>query len=126
MFEREIEHISYDYFNVPTEDILKDHQPMGQLPICTDTGLNYFHCTKSFVGTYEELVTLITQRFNARAIMFKIRPESPEFKTLDEVKTKTYLALSYTMLMKGTNKKTAVLFNESQWIGKILFPQEEA
>ena len=126
MFEREIEHISYDYFNVTTEDILKDHQPMGQLPICTDTGLNYFHCTKSFVGTYEELVTLITQRFNARAIMFKIRPESPEFKTLDEVKAKTYLALSYTMLMKGTNKKTAVLFNESQWIGKILFPQEEA
>lgn len=126
MFEREIEHISYDYFNVTTEDILKDHQPMGQLPICTDTGLNYFHCTKSFVGTYEELVKLITQRFNARAIMFKIRPESPEFKTLDEVKAKTYLALSYTMLTKGTNKKTAVLFNESQWIGKILFSQEEA
>lgn len=75
---------------------------------------------------YEELVTLITQRFNARAIMFKIRPESPEFKTLDEVKAKTYLALSYTMLTKGTNKKTAVLFNESQWIGKILFSQEEA
>ncbi len=23
MFEREIEHISYDYFNVTTEDILK-------------------------------------------------------------------------------------------------------
>lgn len=89
---------------------------MGQLPICTDTGLNYFHCTKSFVGTYEELVKLITQRFNARAIMFKIRPESPEFKTLDEVKAKTYLALSYTMLTKGTNKKTAVLFNESQWM----------
>ena len=57
--------------------------------------------------------------------MFKIRPESPEFKTLDEVKAKTYLALSYTMLTKGTNKKTAVLFNESQWIGKILFPRRK-
>ena len=98
---------------------------MGQLPICTDIGLNYFHCTKSFVSTYEELVMLISQRFNARAIMFKIKPSSPEFKTMDEVKAKTYLALSHTMLMKGVNKKTAVLFNETQWIGKILFPQEE-
>ena len=98
---------------------------MGQLPICTDIGLNYFHCTKSFVGTYEELVGLIMQRFNARAIMFKIKPGSPEFKTMDEVKAKTYLALSHTMLMKGVNKKMAVLFNEAQWIGKILFPQEE-
>ena len=44
---------------------------------------------------------------------------------MDEVKAKTYLALSHTMLMKGVNKKMAVLFNEAQWIGKILFPQEE-
>lgn len=67
MFEREIEHISYDYFNVTTEDILKDHQPMGQLPICTDTGLNYFHCTKSFVGTYTytaDNILRIAKRFN--------------------------------------------------------------
>lgn len=46
MFEREIEHISYDYFNVTTEDILKDHQPMGQLPICTDISRL---CAGSFV-----------------------------------------------------------------------------
>ena len=125
MFEREVEHISYDYFNVTTEDILKDHQPMGKLPICTDVGLNYFHCTKSFIGTYEELVTLIRQRFNARAVMFKIKPNSPEFQTMEEVKAKTYLALSHTMILMGKNKKTTVLFNDAQWIGKILFPQEE-
>ena len=94
---------------------------MGQLPICVDIGLNYFHCTKSFISTYEELVALMMQRFNNRAIMFKIKPGSPEFKTMEEVKVKTYSALSHTMLMSGVNKKISVLFNETQWIGKILF-----
>ena len=121
MFDREIEHISYDYFNITTEDILKDHQPLGRLPVCTDIGLNYFYCTKSFVSTYEELVKLITQRFNARAIMFKIKQGNLEFKTMDEVKSKTHLALSYAMVIKGTIRKTALLFNEKQWIGKIIF-----
>ena len=94
---------------------------MGKLPICTDIGLNYFHCTKSFVSTYEDLVALITQRFNARTIMFKIKPGSLEFKTMDEVKAKTYSVLSYAMLVNGVNKKMSVFFNETQWIGKILF-----
>lgn len=69
---------------------------------------------------------LISERFNARAIMFKVRQKDSEFQTIDEVKAKTYLALSHTMLMRGVSKKVAVLFNEAQWIGKILFPQEEA
>ena len=69
---------------------------------------------------------LISERFNARAIMFKVRHQDSEFPTIDEVKAKTYFALSHTMLMKGVNKKAAVLFNEAQWIGKILFPQEES
>lgn len=125
MFERKIEHISYDYFNVTTEDILKDHQPMGQLPTCSDVDLNYFHCTKSFIGTYEELVLLIVQRISARSIMFKIKPGSSEFKSMDEVKAKTYFALSHAMLLKGINRKVSVFFNEAQWIGKILFSQKD-
>ena len=98
---------------------------MGQLPICSDIGLNYFHCTKSFIGTYEELVSLIVQRISARAIMFKIKPGSSEFKSMDEVKAKTYFALSHAMLLKGKNRKMSVFFNEAQWIGKILFSQED-
>lgn len=126
MFEREIEHISYDYFNVTTEDILKDHRPMGRLPVCRDVGLNYFHCTKSFVGTYEELVSLIVQRMGARAIMFKVKQGSPEFPSMDEVKAKTYLALTHAMTLKGETKKASLLFNEAQRIGKILFLREDS
>lgn len=122
MFDHDVEHISYDYFNVTTEDILKDHQPLPRkLPMCEDTGLNYFHCTKSFVSTYEELSSLIAQRFNARSIMFKIRPNSPEFASMEEVKTKTYMALTHAMMLKRCQKKMTLLFNETQWIGKILF-----
>ena len=109
MFDHDLEHISYDYFNVTTNDILKDHQPLPRkLPDCTDTGLNYFHCTKSFVSTYDELTTLIAQRINSRAIMFKIRPNSADFTSMEEVKTKTYMALAHIMMSKRINKKTTV------------------
>lgn len=122
MYDQGIDHISYDYFNVTTADILKDHQPLlGQLPNCTDTGLNYFHCTKSFISSYEDLTSLIAQRFNAQTIMFKVSPNSAEFSSMDDVKAKTYMALTHVMLLKRSNKRTSVLFNETQWIGKILF-----
>ncbi len=121
MFDTQIEHISYDYFNVTTEDIMKDHQPMGLLPNCADTGLNYFHCTKSFVSTYQDLVELIIQRFNARQIMFKILPGSQDFVDFEALQAKTFLALSHVMALKGANKKAAALFNKAQQIGKIIF-----
>lgn len=121
MFDTGLEHISYDYFNVTTEDIAKDHQPLGKLPICTDVGLNYFHCTKSFVSTYGDLAGLIDQRFNARQIMFKVLPGSEELGDFEAFKAKTFLALSHAMTLRGSSKKTAVLFNEAQKIGKIIF-----
>lgn len=44
MHDTDIHHISYDYFNLKTKDIVKDHQPIGggPLPICDLTRLNYF------------------------------------------------------------------------------------
>jgi hypothetical protein len=30
-------HISYDYFNVTTDEIMKDHLPIGTYPLCTST-----------------------------------------------------------------------------------------
>lgn len=124
MFDREIEHISYDYFNVTTSDILKDHQPIGKLPLCTDTRLNYFYCTNNFVATYKDLVSLIQQHINAKNIMFKVSPSSIEFSSMEIVKAKTYEALKQTMLLKGCDKKASVVFNDIQWIGKILFQTE--
>ncbi len=121
MFGCKMEHISYDYFNVTTASILKDHQPLCGLPQCTDVGFNYFCYTKSLVSTYEDLVALIDQRFNAKAIMFKIKAACKDFKSMNDVKSKTYLALSHAMMLKRTNRKTEVLFNEMQWIGKIIF-----
>ena len=121
MYDQGLEHISYDYFNVTTEDIAKDHQPMGKLPICKDVGLNYFHSTKSFINTYQELFDLIKQRFNAKSIMFKVEADSLEFPTMDSVKLKTYMALNDVMLIKKSEKRAFVLFNDAQRIGKIIF-----
>lgn len=121
MFDMDFELISYDYFNITTADMLKDHMPIVKLPFCRDTGLNYFYCTKSFVSSYQDLVELIVQRFNARQIMFKISMNTTEFKNFEDFKSKVLLALSQVMVLRGSGKKAAVLFNETQKIGKIIF-----
>lgn len=121
MYDQGLDCISYDYFNVTTDDILKDHRPNGQYPLCKDTGLNYFFCTKSFVNTYEDLVTLLLQRFNAKVIMFKISPGSTDFRSMEEVKIKTYLALSHIMALRKIERKACASFNDAQWTGKVIF-----
>lgn len=121
LFETETKLISYDYFNVTTEAILKDHRPLGKLPVCTDTALNYFYRTKSFVSTYQDLVDLILQRFHARQIMFRVLPESVDLEDVKTLKAKTLSALSHVMALKNANRKMMVSFNETQRIGKIIF-----
>jgi len=121
IFEQPKRYISYDYFNVTTDDILRDHRPMCQLPECTSVELNYFNRTGSVVRTYDELMELIKRRLNSRTIMFKI-PGGSEFGSMDEVKDKTSQALVHAMQSLGVSKKGSMSFNERQWTGKILFP----
>ena len=123
LFDREVEHISYDYFNVKTEDILKDHRPIGSLPYCDATQLNYFYSTKSIISTYSELVDLITERFNAKTIMFKTTTASGEFYSPDELQKKALSAVSLVMLKKLHPKRCVFFLNPSQMIGKIIFPK---
>lgn len=121
LYDEEFYHISYDYFNVTTKDILLDHKPIGNIPICDATRLNYFHSTRSFVSTYEELVTLIDQRFDAKEIAFKASKDNGFFVQVDELKEKTITALMHVMHRKGITKPFDLLFNEMHHIGKILF-----
>lgn len=121
LFDREIEHISYDYFNVKTEDILKDHRPFGSLPFCDATRLNYFYSTKSIISTYSELVDLISERFHAKTIMFRTTTEHGEFFSPDELQKKSLSAVSHVMVKKLQPKECAFFLNPSQMIGKIIF-----
>lgn len=126
LYDTDIHHISYDYFNVTTKDILLDHQPeSGNLPICNATRLNYFYSTHSFISTYAELVELIFTRFHAREIMFRARKEKGEFQRIDELKEKTFTALMHVMFMRGKIKTFALMFNEMHNIAKIVFMPEE-
>lgn len=121
MYDKGFEHISYDYFNLTTEEVLVDHRPMGKLPDCTSSRLNYFSCTNSHVSTYDELIRLISSRINNKAIMFKVLSDAGEFQTIEEIQVKTHLALYKVMFSKGKQRKFAILFNEPHRIGKILF-----
>ncbi len=121
LYDEDFHHISYDYFNVTTKDILLDHKPIGELPMCSSTRLNYFYNTKSFVSTYEELVELISQRFDAREIVFKALKDRGQFLRSDELKEKTFTALMHVMFRKGKIRPFALLFNEMHNVGKILF-----
>lgn len=124
LYDEEFHHISYDYFNMTTKDILLDHQPMGNIPYCDATRLNYFHSTCSFVSTYEELVILIDQRFNAREIAFKATRNKGQFLRSDEMKEKTIAAVMHVMFKNNSVKPFALLFNEMHNIGKIIFKPE--
>ena len=121
LYDKEYRHISYDYFNVTTDDILLDHQPIGELPICNATRLNYFYCTNSFVNTYNELTSLIDQRFSSKEITFKVPRENELFSDFDDLKRKVITALLCAMLKKGSIKEFGLMFNEKHNICKILF-----
>lgn len=126
MYDTEIHHISYDYFNVTTKDILKDHQPIGgPLPPCDSTRLNYFYSTKSFVSTYSEIVELMYTRFNAKEIMFKANTDKGEFQRIDELKEKTVAAIMHVMFTRGKTKSFVLMFNELQNIAKVVFMPKE-
>ena len=124
LYDEEFHHISYDYFNLTTREILLDHKPIGDLPFCDSTRLNYFHSTRSFVSTYKDLVELINQRYSAKEIAFKALKDKGQFLFADELKEKTFKALMHVMFRKGGIKPFALLFNEMHNIGKIVFMPE--
>lgn len=124
LYDGKLHHISYDYFNVTTKDILLDHQPIGNLPLCNATRLNYFYSTHSFVSTYEELVVLIDQRLAAKEIAFKASQNKGYFLRADELREKTITALMHVMLNRGSTKPFVIFFNEVHNIGKIIFIPE--
>ena len=126
LFDRELGHISYDYFNVKTEDILRDHRPLDTLPYCDAVRLNYFHSTKSVVTTYAELLDLIAERFGAKIIMFKTTTESGEFFSVDELEKKSLSAVTQIMQARQFTKKCVILLNPSQMIGKIMLCDSES
>ena len=121
MYDEEFRHISYDYFNVTTKDIMLDHQPFGKLPECTATRLNYFYSTKSFVSTYGELADLVNRRFESKEIMFKALKNKGEFLSIDELKEKTITAIIHAIYSNARYKPFALDFNEMHNIGKIVF-----
>lgn len=124
LYDEDLRHISYDYFNLTTKDILLDHEPMGELPICNATRLNYFYSTHSFISTYEELVSLIEKRVGAKEIAFKASKDKGCFLQLEELKDKTVIALMHVMFEKNKIRPFKLLFNEMHNIGKIIFMSE--
>lgn len=121
MCDGEIRHISYDYFNVTTEDILKDHMPnTTALPVCTDTRLNYFYATNSIVNTYDQLEALIKARISSKEIMFKAAPGHGVFSDIEVFKRKTYEAVLQAVRESGVSMTFALMFNEMHGIGKVM------
>ncbi len=121
MYDKGFEHISYDYFNLTTADILRDHHPMGRLPECTSTRLNYYACTGSFAGHFDDLVALINARIDRKAIMCKIINDTDEPVSVDELRYRTALAVSEALKNKQLKRSFSVIVNPCQQTVKILF-----
>jgi len=115
-------HISYDYFNMTTEYLLKDHRLEGYaLPFCDSTRLNYFYSTGSIVSTFRQLVELIKSRLASRQIMFKASTDKNEFLTFDEFREKACDAVRQALAESGESRAFTICFNETHKIGKVFF-----
>lgn len=121
MYDKGFEHISYDYFNLTTDDILKDHRPFGTLPLCDATDLNYFSHTDSMVSSYNELTNLIRLRMDRSSIMFKINEDFDKEIIAKKIEAQICMAVCSEMIETGNYRRFTVMFNESQSVGKILF-----
>lgn len=121
MYDKGVEHISYDYFNLTTDDILKDHRPFGTLPLCDAADLNYFAYTGSKVSSCDELTEFIRTHIDKKSIMFKL---SEDFETeiiVEKLEELMCMAVCSKLIETGDQRKFAVMFNESQSVGKVLF-----
>lgn len=122
LYDTDIQHISYDYFNLTTRDILLDHKPFeSRLPMCNSTRLNYFYNTKNIVSTYSEMAELIFLRLNENEIMFRASKDKGEFQVLEKLKEDIASALMNAMVKTGTVKPFVMMFNEVHNIAKIVF-----
>ncbi len=122
LYDTTLRHISYDYFNLTTKDILIDHLPLDteNLPICNSTQLNYFHSTNSFVSNYEQLVELVNNRFASKKIMFKFKNDEGEFPSVNAVKDKLLSAIQEVNMVRGTKFSFYIVFNERHNIAKMI------
>ena len=123
-YEKDMQYISYDYFNLTTEDISLDHQPICELPVCNATRLNYFYSTGSFVSTYRELIELIEKRFTEKRIVFRALKDCREFRSTKELQEKSITALMHTMFTRKNTRSFKVMFNAAQNIVNIIFEED--
>ena len=125
LYDTEIRHISYDYFNLTTTDILRDHQPIDDnLPYCNSTRLNYFFATNSYAKSYQDIEHIVSDRIKKKEIMFKVQNES-WFNSLEEFKKQLSKIVIKNMYLKFSIKPFALMFNERQGIVKIVFTEPQ-
>lgn len=127
MYHEDIQYISYDYFNLTTKEIMLDHQVLSgvSLPECSDSRLNYFYCTNSFVATYQELFEFIVNRFNENKIIFRAVTDKGEFTSPEELREKTLSALLHTSHMNRNTRPFSVIFNDKHNTVNIVFRKEQ-
>lgn len=124
IYEENFMYVSYDYFNLTTEEICKDHIPEEKLPICRATKFNYFYFTNSFVGTYEELKQLINDRIKKASIVFKAKKGSIYDKDFELLKEDILRAIKEVLWKYSNARAFRLMFNKNLKIGKIYFLEE--
>lgn len=64
-------HFKYDYFNLPTEDILADHRPTDTIPLCTALEGNYFYWTGKYAKNYKDMMRIIERQIDSDRIRIR-------------------------------------------------------
>jgi hypothetical protein len=83
--DKEPKHISYDYFNITTKEILLDHNPTVMIPECNADDLNYFSFTNSIISTESDLEIYLYKNIQQKKIVFKFNRELVKTKSESQI-----------------------------------------
>lgn len=111
--------VVYDYFNIPTSEIEKDHKLEYSYPPCTSDEMSYFRLTGGCISTYSQLLTFLSGKIGKQFITFKLMKDKGEFLSIDEVMTKLQKAIRESLLSIFNHHNYSFYYNESFSIAYI-------
>ena len=115
-----IKHISYDYFNLTTEDILRDHTPNHKIPRCEDNDLNYFVFTGSVISDHDMMKAYLKKNYGKKKIVFKLSEDYAALNSGSKATDMIFRILYSAIPENGKLYKYVMYNNKEQRVYRLL------
>ncbi len=110
--------VSYEYFNVPDVEILRDHFEYLNVSVCTATQANYFTQKGLYFGSYVQLENYLKKEIKKGKLIFQFKM-ADESHTMEEIVTAAQQYLGSEFNRKGKRVKIRSSYGDVTRIGRI-------